>query len=267
MAMPMRLFSFRRSHARFTAAADAYVDGELRDSESRRFEAHLTGCARCQALVSEARALKSALVDLPELEAPRSFALTPAMLAAQPSGFARAVIARTPAYMYAMRGIAAAAVAVFAVVAISGLNGGGSERSASSPERQTSLSAAEAPRDNSAKSATDSSQAAAVPSAPGLAGSSGGGVSGQSAATTPAVTPAASGAQAATPPAPQPGGTFSADSTPPEALGEAITAPPAAAHRANDNGNDVPWTAISAGIALIAVAGLLVLEVRRRKAR
>lgn len=59
----------------------AYVDGELSAGSATKIDAHLGTCAECSATVTQLRALRGALATLPEIPAPRSFALTPAQVA------------------------------------------------------------------------------------------------------------------------------------------------------------------------------------------
>lgn len=53
----------------------AYVDGELGAPERVALEAHLPGCAECQAEVAAQRQTRALLRGLPELAAPRAFTL------------------------------------------------------------------------------------------------------------------------------------------------------------------------------------------------
>src|SRR5215472_12794164 len=50
----------------------AYLDGALSDTEARRAELHLRGCARCRAEYEQSRSAKAALVHLPLVQAPQS---------------------------------------------------------------------------------------------------------------------------------------------------------------------------------------------------
>lgn len=70
-----------RSHAPWETQLDAFVDGELDAAAQARLEAHLASCHRCSRQVEVTRSLKSTLASLPELPAPRSFHLTPEMVA------------------------------------------------------------------------------------------------------------------------------------------------------------------------------------------
>lgn len=76
--MIVRVF---RRHGRWADSANAYIDDELSPCELARFERHLRGCGRCKTAVAAARETKALLAAMPAVRAPRSFALTPAMLA------------------------------------------------------------------------------------------------------------------------------------------------------------------------------------------
>jgi anti-sigma factor RsiW len=76
---------FFRGHSRWEAMVDASVDGALSPREAARLEAHRSACAACSRALEATLALKAALATLPEVEAPRSFRLTPAMVAAKPA--------------------------------------------------------------------------------------------------------------------------------------------------------------------------------------
>lgn len=62
----------------WAAQLTAYVDAQLNSVERSRVEQHLQDCAECQAEVEITRKLKAVLIQLPEVKAPRSFAITPA---------------------------------------------------------------------------------------------------------------------------------------------------------------------------------------------
>jgi hypothetical protein len=72
---------FRRGHTRWLELASAYLDGELSPRDLARFERHLPGCAECQDALSHAEETHNLLAQLPELQAPRSFQLTPELVA------------------------------------------------------------------------------------------------------------------------------------------------------------------------------------------
>ena len=83
-------------HGRWQRQLDAYLDGELSASAERRFARHLSGCERCAAALSEARAVKTLFATLPQESAPRSFALSEAMLAPVPTPRPRAALPSPP---------------------------------------------------------------------------------------------------------------------------------------------------------------------------
>jgi anti-sigma factor RsiW len=78
----MTLSIFNR-HPR--AELSAYLDGELIPLRIEAMQAHLASCQSCRAELEALRELKAGLATLPEVAAPRSFALTPEM-AARPLG-------------------------------------------------------------------------------------------------------------------------------------------------------------------------------------
>lgn len=49
----------------------AYLDGEMRADEVRRFLEHLAGCGRCSAEVTALQGVRSAVRSLPMIELPR----------------------------------------------------------------------------------------------------------------------------------------------------------------------------------------------------
>ena len=74
------MYPFNR-HERLRKNLSAYVDGELSPREIASLESHLSGCDACRAELEDLRAGKAVLSALPSVEAPRSFALTPEMVA------------------------------------------------------------------------------------------------------------------------------------------------------------------------------------------
>lgn len=112
----IQIFSFLDRHNWFASRADAYADGELTLSEQLRFESHLDRCDDCSGVVAEARTLRAAMAQLPEVEIPRSFRLTPQMV-----GQTRGVAGHrraTPVYLGLARAGAALSVAAFAGVLV-----------------------------------------------------------------------------------------------------------------------------------------------------
>lgn len=121
----MSPFRFLRGHPRDDLAS--YAAGELSPGRVALVEAHLGSCPACRTEVEELRVIRAALRSLPEVEAPRSFALTPQM-AAEP-GLGRAP-RPTPQLTLALRlataGLATALAAVLVIdIGTTGDGGGG----------------------------------------------------------------------------------------------------------------------------------------------
>jgi hypothetical protein len=112
-------------HRRFEANVDAFADGELREPELGRFEAHLQGCDSCRAAVRQAQGMKSLVAALPELPVMRSFAITESMLK-HPAPAVPAPGRGFGAPLRTVQGFGAAAVALLAVLVVVDLGGGGS---------------------------------------------------------------------------------------------------------------------------------------------
>ena len=113
----MRLLDIFNRHPR--ADISAHADGELAPDRLRALETHLAGCERCHTELDELLALRIALRDLPQVAAPRSFTLTPAMAEREPPP----VTSRTTPSFVAMRVAGAGFAAVLAVVVM--LDAGG----------------------------------------------------------------------------------------------------------------------------------------------
>lgn len=194
----------RRRH-RWAALADAFIDGELAGDEARAFEAHAAGCAKCAARVASGRELKAAVSSLPHAAAPRSFRLTPAMVAAPEP--ARKHAGGTPLYLGLMRAGAAVTAGVFlTVLTVSALGTTSNGDDDASAAGATSLNAAPASGSESAPYATSAPTDKAAPvETPNIAPPNGGGVGGQQ-APSPMATPV--------PPRTGPGATSIAEATP-----------------------------------------------------
>lgn len=122
----MSLFGLFRPHRRWRALAEAYADGELPRADTQRVEAHLSGCDACRAQVESARAVRRLLAAAPLEPAPRSFRLTPAMVAPEAQAPRRTSGARAVTLMrasQALAGVAVLAFAFFVVVDLSGSTG------------------------------------------------------------------------------------------------------------------------------------------------
>ncbi len=117
----MHRFRWFNGQDRWQRDIDAYVDGELAADDLARFESHIMDCAACTALVGEASALKRMVSsELAQHPAPRSFRLTPAMLAESKPVDAPAQMPWWPKAAQAVGGVALAAFAVLVVVDLSG---------------------------------------------------------------------------------------------------------------------------------------------------
>src|SRR5437879_3193083 len=86
-------------HARLRNNLSPYIDGRLTASQATALKAHLAVCETCSRELDELRATATALNELPQAEAPRSFAITPEMLERKAAAGARP----TPALGRAMR--------------------------------------------------------------------------------------------------------------------------------------------------------------------
>ena len=284
--MPIFNFLLPR-HRRYARLADAFVDGELGGGDLSRFEAHLPTCANCQAAVAEARLLKTSVASLPELTAPRSFRLTPEMVAA-PATAPRP--AGTPLYLGLVRAGAALSVAAFAtVIAVSAFDSEG-QQSADRDRGGTNeimLTGAAADSTNQYNSGEDSksvpeSAAAttiATPS-PQLAPATQGGASGAGAGTPAAdpptprvpatgIDPNATPVQTETAQRNTTNDSFAATPAPggltidPVPDSVASSAPLAAS--AKDDDGLAPWTVALGVLAAVSLGALALLELSRRR--
>ena len=113
----MRLLDIFNRHPR--GDISAHADGELAPARLDALEAHLAGCERCHTELDDLLAVRSALRDLPQVAAPRSFRLTPAMAERERAP----VTPRTTPSFVAMRVAGAGFAAVLAVVVM--LDAGG----------------------------------------------------------------------------------------------------------------------------------------------
>jgi hypothetical protein len=92
----------------------AYVDGELSASVLQRVEAHLETCEACRETITELRAVRQSVKELPHASAPRSFALREADVASAPTSGAVGLFgSMTPL----LSGVAAIAMVAFVVLA------------------------------------------------------------------------------------------------------------------------------------------------------
>ncbi len=121
-------------HRRLRDQLSAYIDGELDDAASVRLEAHLVGCESCRADLDELRATVDALRELPQAEAPRSFALAPERVAGP-----RPAAVATPPLAVGLRLATAAVAAALAVVVIVDVGDFGGNRTTDERSIQTNF--------------------------------------------------------------------------------------------------------------------------------
>ena len=134
----MRLLDIFNRHPR--GDISAHADGELAPDHFDALEAHLAGCQRCRTELDDLLAVRGALRDLPQVAAPRSFTLTPAMAEREPPPVTWRA---TPSFV-AMRVAGAGFAAVLAIVVM--LDAGGivdDNGGRSSDESPTALSEAD----------------------------------------------------------------------------------------------------------------------------
>lgn len=124
-----------KSHRRFQEQLSAYIDGELPEKDALALDAHVESCDACAREFEELRLASAALQELPDVEAPRSFKLSPADVA-RPA--APAVHSLNSGLRLTGAGLAAA-LAILLVLDTGGIVGGGrsarddAERSALAP--------------------------------------------------------------------------------------------------------------------------------------
>ncbi len=113
----MRLLDIFSRHPR--GDISAHADGELAPDRLTALDAHLAGCERCRTELDDLLAVRDALRELPQVAAPRSFALTPAMAERERAP----VTSRTTPSFVAMRVAGAGFAAVLAVVVMLDVGG------------------------------------------------------------------------------------------------------------------------------------------------
>ncbi len=128
------MFWFNR-HSRLRDQLSAYIDGELDSSVAKQLERHLAECGRCRQEMEQLRATVAALQQLPAVEPPRSFTLSPERVAlrrpvpvASPLAFGTRIAAA---------GVAAA-LAVVLVVDLGDFGGDGVTEEATAPQMMQS---------------------------------------------------------------------------------------------------------------------------------
>ena len=115
------------SHRRLRGQLSAYIDGELAERDAGALETHLQACESCGRELAELRLASAALRELPDVEAPRSFALTPAHVAGPAATAAPAAVRSVNSGLRLTGGVLAAALAVLLVLDTGGIVGGGGE--------------------------------------------------------------------------------------------------------------------------------------------
>jgi len=115
------------SHRRLRGQLSAYIDGELAERDAGALETHLQACESCGRELAELRLASAALRELPDIEAPRSFALTPAHVAGPAATTAPAAVRSVNSGLRLTGGVLAAALAVLLVLDTGGIVGGGGE--------------------------------------------------------------------------------------------------------------------------------------------
>jgi hypothetical protein len=108
-------------HRRIQDRLSAYLDAELPVDEARMVDAHVRSCGSCAQELAELRLAAAALADLPEVDVPRSFALTPAD--ARPAGRVPAGLSSLNSGLRITGGVLAAALAVILVLDAGGIVG------------------------------------------------------------------------------------------------------------------------------------------------
>ncbi len=127
------MFWFNR-HRRLRDQLSAYIDGELDASAAERLEHHLAECGRCRQEMEQLRATVAALQELPAVEPPRSFTLSPERLAPRPPMPVASPLAFGA--RIAAAGVAAA-LAVVLVVDLGDFGGDGVTDEATAPQMIT----------------------------------------------------------------------------------------------------------------------------------
>ena len=120
------MFFWRRDHTISEEQLSAYVDGQLDEAEAARLEAHVEACSPCREALAELRIVRSTLRALPQVAAPRSFALREADV--RPAPEVRVSGGRAPALLGGLASVAL--VAFLTLVSVDVLNQGSSANDA-----------------------------------------------------------------------------------------------------------------------------------------
>jgi anti-sigma factor RsiW len=227
------------------------VDGELMQGDRDRVARHLATCAECDLLAGQLTSVRRMLSSMPEVEPPRSFRLTPAMVA----GPARRE--RPPDgsrfFFRAAQMTTAVAVMALAVVVVLDLSVGdeSSNRQLAAPVASDAGGAQTSKSLNSGAPAPEGTRAAATvpPFNSGGAGAQG--------VTTPAATPSAPASNVSSP-------EVTADAYGPEPLSQ--SARPVTSSEAA-GGASYRWAEMILGPAALASAGVTLVLWRSRRSR
>lgn len=167
--MKRLLAIFTGKHQPDRDALSALLDGALAPDRASAIGAHVATCEACTTMLEGMRDVRTMLHALPQVEAPRSFKLRAADVAARP----RAVPAPPNTLMRAMPVLSGAAVLVFAIaVSFDVAGSGGSDDDGSAQLASMADSAAESSQYNEATrdgaGAADDAAAPTTSPAPGV---------------------------------------------------------------------------------------------------
>ena len=152
--------SWPGAHRRFRESLSPYIDGEMEASAVERLEAHLAACEGCRLELQQLRATASALHDLPEVQVPRSFALSPERTAARrPLTGAAAPLALGMRLAAAGLAVALAAVLVVDLGGLAGDNQAGTTAPQAATDRGTEYGV---PTDSAAAPSAEGAQTPAA---------------------------------------------------------------------------------------------------------
>jgi len=153
------------THRRFRESLSPYIDGEVEASAAERLEAHLAACEGCRLELRQLRATAVALRDLPEVQAPRSFTLSPERAAARrPLTGAATPLALGMRLAAAGLAVALAAVLVVDLGGLAGDNQAGTTAPQAASDRSTEYGS---PTDSAAAPSAEGAQTPATGEAPG----------------------------------------------------------------------------------------------------
>jgi len=250
----------KRAQARTDVLLSAYLDGELSTREQDLLESRLATDPELRARLEELRRTVSLVRDLPQVQAPRNFLLTPSMVSrTRPRPAPRRWLA--PALTFAT---AASALSCVAVLSMGLLVGGllGATKAPGGAAYEVAMEPTEAPVETTLEVAGEASELPGTPAieqAPPLAATEEGVAAADEAAQTavPSETPAARAS------GPAPTATPAIPEAAPEG-GQEV--PPAAAPTEEEGG--VSFWLLAGGLALLtaglAIAAGLAWHARRR---